>query len=248
MVDPLYALIFVGPAVALLVATLMPAPESPAEDDAEVGLALLAAGCVAALVMGVLALLGLPVATAAVGAVAWLLVMPCIWLARAPQPLGDDPYDEGDDDGNGSPPPRTPCTPPAPDDRLPGRQPATAAPARPAWTSAPQPAPVLATAARTQRLLVAREAERMRAAQEVERLLAAAAGIPLPQASPAPAPLHDHALPRLAPFPPPRPRADDRAAVHAVAAAAHPRTRRRRALAAGPAIAKHRAQAAPLRD
>lgn len=247
MVDPLYALIFVGLAVALLVATLMPAPEQATEDDADVGLALLAAGCVAALVMGVLAILGLPVATAAVGAVAWLLVMPCIWLARAPQPLDDGPYEEDEDDG-GSPPPHAPPAPPVPDDRLPGLQPPLATPARGAWTPGPQPAPVLPTAARTQRLLAAQEAERLRAALEVERLLAAAAQLPLPEipAAPAPppatpAPLHTPEWPRLAP--PPRVRADHRSIAHAFAAVAHAHTRRRTA-----AAAKRRAQASALRD
>lgn len=248
MVDPLYALIFVGLAVALLVATLIPAPERPTEDAAGIGLALLAAGCVAALAMGVPAILGLPVATAAVGAVAWLLVMPCIWLARAPQPLDDGPYEEDEDDGGGSLPPHAPPAPPVPDDRLPGTQPPLATPVHGAWTPARQPAPVLATAVRTQRLLAAQEAERLRAALEVERLLAAAAQLPLPEvpavpaAPPAtPAPLHTPEWPRLAP--PPRVRADHGALAHAFAAVAHARTRRPAATAA-----KHRARAPARRD
>ena len=244
----MYALIFVGLAVALLVATLMPAPKQPTEDDADIGLALLAAGCVAALVMGLLAILGLPVATAAVGAVAWLLVMPCIWLARAPQPFDDGWYEEDEDDGGGSPPPHAPSEPPAPDDRLPGLQPPVATPIGAAWAPTPQPAPVLATAIRTQQLLAAQEAERLRAALEVERLLAAAAQLPLPEipAAPAPppatpAPLHAPEWPRLAP--PPRVRADHRSIAHAFAAVAHARARRRTA-----AAAKCRAQASALRD
>ena len=242
MVDPVYALIFVGLALALLVAALIPAPQRPAEEDAGVGLALLSAGCVAALVMGVLALLGLPVATAAVGAVAWLLVMPCIWLARAPQPYDDGWYEEDEDDGGGgSAPPHAPSAPPAPDDRLPGLQPPVAAATHTAWAPAPQPAPVLATAARTQRLLAAQEAERLLAAQEVQRVLAAAAQIPLPQAPAppapapvapepvAPAPLHTPQWPSVAP--PPRVRADHRSVAHILATFAHARTGRQAATA-----------------
>lgn len=239
MADPVYALIFVGLALALLVPALIPAPERPAEEDAGVGLALLSAGCVAALIMGLLAILGLPVATAAAGAVAWLLVMPCIWLARAPQPYGDGWYEE-DDDG-GSAPPHAPSAPPAPDDRLPGLQPPVAAAARSAWAPAPRPAPVLATAARAQHLLAAREAERLLAAQEVQRVLAATAQIPLPQvpAPPAPAPVVPDPL-ALAPLhtppwphvtPPTRMRADHRSVAHILATFAHARTRRRAAVA-----------------
>lgn len=244
----MYALIFVGLALALLVATLIPAPQHPVEEDAGVGLALLSAGCVAALAMGVLALLGLPVATAVVGAVAWLLVMPCIWLARGPQPLDDGWYEEDEDDDGGSPSPHAPSAPPASDDRLPGLQLPVAAPAHPAWTPAPQPAPVVATAARTQRLLAAREAERLLAAQDVERLLAAAAQSPLPDvpAPPAPAPvarapLHTPQWPRLAA--PPRMRADHPSVAHMFAVVAHARTRRRAA-----ATAKRRAQASARHD
>lgn len=242
MADPGYALIFVGLALALLVASLIPAPRHPAEEDAGVGLALLSAGCVAALVMGLLAILGLPVATAAVGAVAWLLVMPCIWLARAPQPYDDGWYeqDEEGDDGGGPAPPH--AAPPAPDDRLPGLQPHVAAPGRAARAPAPQPAPVLATAARTQHLLAEREAERLLAAQEVQRALAAAAPTPLPHvpAPPAPAPvapepvadapLHTPQWPAVAP--PQRVRADDGSVPHILATFAHARTRRQAATAA----------------
>jgi hypothetical protein len=249
--DPVYALIFIGLALALLVATLMPAPRHPTEEDAGLGLTLLAAGCVAALAMGVLALAALPVASAVLGAIAWLLVMPCIWLARGPRPLDEWGDEEPEDDDGGSPSPDAPPAPPAPDDRLPGRQPAAAPAARATWTPAPQPAPVMATAARVRQLLAEQETERRLAAQQTERLLAeqrvarVRASTPPaapPAASPAPpaaapdvavtlaapgAPRHRPAPPRLRPAP--RVRAEHGSIVDALAAAAHARTRRRAA-------------------
>jgi hypothetical protein len=199
-----YALIFTGLALALLVATLIPAPRHPTEEQAGLGLALLTTGCAAALAMGVVALLALPVASAVLGAIAWLLVMPCVWLARAPHPLDEWGDEEQDDDG-GSPSPDLPSAPPAPDDRLPGQHPSAAPAARVAWTPAPQatpviapaarwtPAPqampVLATAARVRCLLAEQENERLLAAQRVARILATAPPAPPPVAAPAPPPV-----------------------------------------------------------
>jgi len=245
MTDPVYALILLGLALALLVATVAPAPEHPTDDEAGVGLALISAGCVAALAMGVLALLALPAASAVLGAIAWLLVMPCVWLARAPQAqeewADEEEEEEEDDDGGGSPSPYAPPAPPAPDDRLPGvppsaapaswtPAPATAAPA--SWTPAPAPAPVPATAARVQCLLAEQEAQRLLAAREVERILAAAALTPPPPpatprvvAPPPVPPAHPPTQPRLRPGP--RIRDDHPSIVHALAAVAHARTRRR---------------------
>lgn len=247
MADPVYLLVSLGLALGLLIAATIPAPSRPAEEQPAVGLALIVVGSLTALAMGIVGLLGHAVAAIVLGAIAWVVVTPCIWLARAPQPLDDGPYEEDEDDDDGSPSPQAPSAPPAPDDPLPGLQPPVAAPARSAWTPAPQAEPVLATAARVQRLLAAQEAERLLAAQEVERLLAASARIPLPEiptapapAPAAPAPLHTPAWPRLAP--PPRVRADHRSVAHMFAAVAHAHTRR------AAAVAKRRAQASALRD
>jgi hypothetical protein len=240
--DPVYALIAVALGLALLAATLLPAPQHPAEDDAGIGLALLAAGCAAALAMGVLAILALPAESAVLGAIAWLLVMPCVWLARGPRPLEDWGDDEQDDDDGGSPSPDAPFAPPAPDGRPPALPPTRTPAAVATWTPAPQLAPVTATAARVQRLLAAQEAERLHAAQEAQRLLAtreferilAATTLAAPQADaadsiPAPAPtaepLHAPAQPRARPAA--RMRADHRSIEHVLAEAGHDGTGRR---------------------
>lgn len=239
MADPAYLLVSLGLALALLVAMTLPAPSRPAEEHADWGLGLIVVSCAAAFAMGVVALLGHAVASVVLGATAWLLVMPCVWLARAPEPLDDGWYEEEEDDDGGSPTPQHPWAPPAPDERRPA-----AAPAQVAWTPAPQPAPVVAMSARVQRLLAAQQAERLLAAQEVERLLAAAAQIPLPEIpsvpapQTAPTPLHDPAWPQLTA--PPRPRGDHRSIAHILATAAHARTRRRAAAAAAAEAALQR--------
>lgn len=258
MTDPVYALLFTALVTALGTALLIPAPAGPAADDdddeARIQVALLGAGCAATVAMGILALAGRPAESTVCGAIAWLLVMPCVWLARAPRPAGEWGDEEEDDDGGGSPPPHAPSAPPAPDDRLPGLQPPTV-PAAPPARAAPQPAPVMATAAKVQRLLAAQEAERLAAAREVERLLAAAALIALSQperadagaepptpAAPPPAPVHATQRRRLSPAP--RVRADHRSIVHVLAALAHADRRRRttatrRAASAQPRSALH---------
>jgi len=235
--DPVFALIAVVLLLTLLVATLMPAPRHPAEDDAGLGFALIASAGAAALAMGIIALLGYPIASAVLGAVAWLLVTPCIWLARAPQQQGGWYDDEDDGDDGGSPSPDAPSAPPVPGDRLPGLQPAATQPALSTWTPAPQAAPVMGVAARVQQLLAEQETERLLATHEVERILAAAPVVPAPAPAipaagepvlePAIAPLHKPDAPRLRPAP--RVRADHPSIAHVLAAVAHARTRRRAA-------------------
>lgn len=243
MTVSVYVLVGAGLALALLVASLIPPPTRPAEDGAGLGSGLLVAGCITALVMGILALLGLPVATAALGAVAWLLVMPCVWLARTPRPLEDGWHhetDEDDDDG-GSPRPSGPYAPPATGEQRAGAQAPVTALAPGPWMPARRPVPVMATAEKVQQMLAAQDAQRLLAAQEVERVLAAAAQLPLPEVpappEPEPAgPLHSPEWPRLQPAP--RVRADHRSIAHALVAVAHAHTRRRaaqrRAERAGP--------------
>ena len=251
MIDPNLAYIFVGLALALVLAATIPAPTRPVDDQAAVFQGLIAIACAIALIMGGLALAGLAVASTLVGAVAWMVVMPCVWLSRAPRPpeeqWGDE--QEEDDDGGGSPSPFAPSAPPAPSDRRPDFGVPVTAAVPLTWTPAPQPAPVLATATRAQRLIAAQEAQRLLAAQEVQRLLAAqrfdaaraameaerllaltAAAAPqpsdaLPDAPSTPAPLHTPEWPQLRPAV--RARADHRTITHALAAVGHACTRRR---------------------
>lgn len=231
MTVSVYVLVAAGLALALLAAALLPPPARPAEEDAGIGLGLLAAGCVTALVMGVLALLGLPVATACLGAVAWLLVMPCVWLARAPRPLeeGWDPQiEDDDDDGGDSPSPRGPDAPAAGDEEQAGAQAPAPAPGRVGWTPAPQPVPVMATAAKVRLMLAAEQAQRQLAMQEVDRRIVVPVQLPprevpaAPAAQPA-APLHAPEWPRLQPAP--RVRDDHGCVAHASAVDAQPRRR-----------------------
>lgn len=128
-----YTLVFTGLAVALLTAMIMPAPERVRANDAGVHLTLLAGGSLATVLTGLLALLDRPAGSAFCGAIAWLLVMPCVWLARAPRPAEEWGDESEDDDDGGSPWPRRPSAPPAPDDRLPGLRPSGALSARAAW-------------------------------------------------------------------------------------------------------------------
>jgi pyruvate/2-oxoglutarate dehydrogenase complex dihydrolipoamide acyltransferase (E2) component len=168
MTDPSHVLIFAALVFALLTAMVLPPPAEPADDRAEGPLVLLGAGCVAVIAMGVLALLGQPAQSAVCGAIAWLLVMPCVWLARAPRPAGGWGDDAEDDDGGGSPPPHRPSAPPAPDDRPDGLRPAPVT--QVAWT-APRTAPVMATAAKL-RLMQATAREQQLAAQHARQLAA----------------------------------------------------------------------------
>jgi hypothetical protein len=105
----------------LLVALVIPAPERPPRHEAGLHLALLFVGAGLAILAGVLALAHLPVHSAACGALAWLPVMPCLWMARAPLPAQGPGYseDEDEDDDGGEPWPRWPGAPPSPQDRRP---------------------------------------------------------------------------------------------------------------------------------
>jgi len=190
-----YALIVTILACTLLGALILPAPSRAARNEADVHQSLLAAASFMTLITGVLALQDHTAASAFCGAIAWLLVMPCVWLVRGPGPAGEwweTDEDEDDDDG-GSPRPHRPSAPPAPDDRLPGWRPSTPAAARPAWAapratataSAPAIA-VVATATRVQQMLAAAQASEP-VAPPVPAT-AVRAGAVVPALVPAPAP------------------------------------------------------------
>lgn len=146
----LYAIVFSGLVLVLVAALLIPAPARPPANEAGAHLALLGLGSAAAIVTGVLALADRPVPSAICGAGAWLLAMPCVWMARAPRPADGSWHaqeDDDDDDGGGSPWPSRPSAPPAADDRLGGLRPAALADVRGGRLALPEPAPALALAA-----------------------------------------------------------------------------------------------------
>ncbi len=132
-------LVFGGLFVALLAtiaAMTVPAPRQPVEGEAGVNLTLLGVGSLATVLTGLLALGDMPVHSAVCGAIACLVVIPCLWLARAPlPPEAADGWEEDDDGGGGTPGPVWPSAPPAPgDDNLPGlAPPALPVAARPAF-------------------------------------------------------------------------------------------------------------------
>jgi hypothetical protein len=129
----LYALILAGIGIAVLVALLAPAPAYNPETEPDVPTSLLVGACVATLLMGAFALADHHVAAVIAGAAAGLIVVPCLWLARAP----DWWEDEDEDDDGGSPRPGSPFAPPAPDDRLPGPDPSGRTGAQGAWVATP---------------------------------------------------------------------------------------------------------------
>jgi hypothetical protein len=129
----LYALIFAGIGIALAIALLAPAPAYDPDTDPDIPTSLLVAACIATLLMGAFALSDHHVAAIIAGAAAGLIVVPCLWLARAP----DWWEDEDEDDDGGSPRPGSPFTPPAPDDRLPGLDPSGRTAAQGAWVATP---------------------------------------------------------------------------------------------------------------
>lgn len=129
----MYALIFAGLTVALLIALLAPAPAYNPDTEPDIPTGLLVGACIATLLMGAFALSGDHVAAMITGAAAGLIVVPCLWLARAP----DWWEEEDEDDDGGSPRPGSPSDPPAPDDRLPGLDPAGRTGAQGAWVAAP---------------------------------------------------------------------------------------------------------------
>jgi hypothetical protein len=83
---------------ALAVATLAPAP---ARNEDGLLLSLLGTVFLATIVMGVLALLDVLTGTAILAAIGASIMVPCAWLARAPQADFDE--DEEDDGGGSSP-------------------------------------------------------------------------------------------------------------------------------------------------
>ena len=129
----MYALIFAGLTVALLIALLAPAPAYNPDTEPDIPTGLLVGACIATLLMGAFALSGDHVAAMITGAAAGLIVVPCLWLARAP----DWWEEEDEDDDGGSPRPGSPSDPSAPDDRLPGLDPAGRTGAQGAWVAAP---------------------------------------------------------------------------------------------------------------
>jgi hypothetical protein len=116
----------------LAIAILLPAP---AANEDGLLTALLGTVCCATLLMGGLALAGVLTGTAILAATGAALMVPCAWLARAPEaPYYVQDYEEEDDDGGGSPPaPRDPSPPPGPEH----------------WRPAPAPAAALFAKART---------------------------------------------------------------------------------------------------
>ena len=133
MADPIYVLIFLGLALALVVATTIPAPSRPVENEVLINATLLSAAVAITTLMGAFALAGLHVESVICGTIAWLTAMPCLWLARAPRPA--EGWGGGEDDDY--------------DDPLPGLDPtgavgtgfAPAAPPAIATTPLPAPAP-----------------------------------------------------------------------------------------------------------
>lgn len=137
MNDVMFMLVFGGLVCVLLMAMVVPAPERPADNEADIHLQLLALGCLAIVLTGALALANRPTESIVFGAVAWLVVTPCVWLARAPQSAAGWDELEEDDDGGGSPPPHSPSSPPAPDEVRAAGTGAGAPAARGGWVAAP---------------------------------------------------------------------------------------------------------------
>jgi len=133
MTGGLYALIFAGIGISVLIALLAPAPAYDPDTDPDIPTSLLVGACVATLLMGAFALSDHHAAAIIAGAAAGLIVVPCLWLARAP----DWWEEEDEDDDGGSPRPGSPSDPPAPDDRLPGLDPAGRTAAQGAWVATP---------------------------------------------------------------------------------------------------------------
>ena len=125
-----------------MIALLAPAPAYNPETEPDIPTSLLVAACIATMLMGAFALSDHHVAAIIAGAAAGLIVVPCLWLARAP----DWWEDEDEDDDGGSPRPGSPFTPPAPDDRLPGLDPSGRTGAQGAWVATPAVAFTPATA------------------------------------------------------------------------------------------------------
>jgi hypothetical protein len=133
----------------LAIAILLPAPL--ANEDRLLAM-LLGTVCCATLLMGVLALAGVLTGTALLAAGGAAIMVPCAWLARAPEAPWEDEYDEEEDDGGGSPPfPRDPSPSHGPNLRRPAPSPAALLALRtgvaPPPTAVASPQPALAAAA-----------------------------------------------------------------------------------------------------
>jgi hypothetical protein len=131
----------------LALATLLPAP---AANEDGLLTALLGAVCCSTLLMGILALFGVLTGTALLAGAGAAIMVPCAWLARAPEAPYE--YEEDDDDGGGSPPPtHDPSRPPSPDRRRPAPAPVAAFAATPpsALVAPPAPAGAFASVTRT---------------------------------------------------------------------------------------------------
>jgi hypothetical protein len=143
LVADLVYVVFLFLTLALLVALLAPPPARTPVSEAGIHVTLLCAGCVATILTGSLALADLAAPAAVCGVAAWLLVMPCVWLARAPRLDESSGEEEDEDDGGGSPRPLWPSAPPAPDDRPDGLRPTGSVSTGARWAPAPARAPAL---------------------------------------------------------------------------------------------------------
>jgi len=244
----------------LLIALIIPAPTRAPRHEVGMQLTLLGLGAALAILAGVYALAQLPVHSAGSGALAWLIVMPCLWLARGPRPAEGYGYeDEEEDDDGGEPEPRRPGAPPFPGGSRPERARAGLAGAGMAWarptgrplTQAhlPQHAiashPAVASAVVEASAGAAGSAGAAASAVAAASIPAAASAVvqasappapesPIPTSDPAPASISASAEPAAAARrlkPRPRPaRADHRSIVHVRAAAPHSGRRRRASL------------------
>ena len=260
MPDQDYATIAALLCSVLLIALIIPAPTRPPRHEVGLPLTLLGLGAALAILAGVYALAQLPVHSAGSGALAWLIVMPCLWLARGPRPAEGYGYEDEDDDG-GEPAPRWPGAPPFPGGNRPERARPGLASAGAAWAHStgrpltqaqlPQHAiashPAAASAVGEASAVAAGnavgEASAVAAGNAVGETGAvvqasapAAPGSPIPASDPAPASIPVFAEPAAASRqrrlkPRPRPaRADHRSIVHVRAAAPHSGRRRRASL------------------
>ena len=238
----MYALIFAGLAVALLLATLAPAPAYAHHDEPDIPTGLLVAAGVATLLMGSLALSGHHLEAVISGAAAWLIVVPCLWLARAP----DGWEEEDEDDDGGSPRPDSPLDPPAPDDRSPGLDPSAWTGAQGAWAPAPAVSFTPATAEAPLPAWAMRQGSPAWAIAQADPVAAepqVAGGedefyeeLPITEPVWAPAPVSapeceqgEAPAGRLPRRPAPRMRGEHRSVTHLRRAGAHPRSRPHRA-------------------
>lgn len=130
MPDQDYVVLLALLCAVLLITAVIPAPARAPRHEVGANLTLLGVGAALAILAGVLALAQLPVHSAFCGSLAWLTVMPCLWMARGPWPAEGYDADEDEDDGGGEPWSRWPGAPPSPDGRRPQLAPASLADVR----------------------------------------------------------------------------------------------------------------------